>query len=251
MITTMIFDLDGTLVQTERLKALSYARAAIELCPQTMDEAKVVEAFKDVVGLPRREVATALVERFGLQERASTRMAEFDVSKPWQAYVQVRLQIYEEMLSDPQVLRDNQWPHAVSLLHEARHRCRYVALATMSRCRQANNVLNVLGLRNAFDFVATRDDVSAGKPDPEIYLLVARELGVSPENCLVVEDSPTGVQAALAASMEVVAVSTPFTRRQLAETGLLPAEQIVEEPDKLPDVVARLIEQHNKDGFER
>lgn len=251
MITTMIFDLDGTLVQTERLKALSYARAAIELCPQTLDEAKVVEAFKDVVGLPRREVATALVERFGLQERASTRMAEFDVSKPWQAYVQVRLQIYEEMLSDPQVLRDNQWPHAVSLLHEARHRCRYVALATMSRCRQANNVLNVLGLRNAFDFVATRDDVSAGKPDPEIYLLVARELGVSPENCLVVEDSPTGVQAALAASMEVVAVSTPFMRRQLAETGLLPAEQIVEEPDKLPDVVARLIEQHNKDGFER
>lgn len=251
MITTMIFDLDGTLVQTERLKALSYARAAIELCPQTLDEAKVVEAFKDVVGLPRREVATALVERFGLQERASTRMAEFDVSKPWQAYVQVRLQIYEEMLSDPQVLRDNQWPHAVSLLHEARHRCRYVALATMSRCRQANNVLNVLGLRNAFDFVATRDDVSAGKPDPEIYLLVARELGVSPENCLVVEDSPTGVQAALAASMEVVAVSTPFMRRQLAETGLLPAEQIVEEPDRLPDVVARLIEQHNKDGFER
>ncbi|MFW6069390.1 MAG: HAD family hydrolase, partial [Chloroflexota bacterium] len=162
MITTMIFDLDGTLVQTERLKAHSYARAAIELCPQTLDEAEVVEAFKDVVGLPRREVATALVERFGLQERASARMAEFGVSKPWQAYVQVRLQIYEEMLGDPQVLRDNQWPHAVNLLHEVRRRCRYVALATMSRCRQANNVLNVLGLHNAFDFVATRDDVSAG-----------------------------------------------------------------------------------------
>jgi len=50
----MIFDLDGTLVQTERLKALSYARAAVELCPHAISEAEVVEAFKDVVGLPRR-----------------------------------------------------------------------------------------------------------------------------------------------------------------------------------------------------
>jgi phosphoglycolate phosphatase-like HAD superfamily hydrolase len=64
MIRAMIFDLDGTLVQTERLKALSYARATVELCPYTLSEAEAVEAFKDVVGLPRREVAQALVERF-------------------------------------------------------------------------------------------------------------------------------------------------------------------------------------------
>jgi beta-phosphoglucomutase len=64
MIRAMIFDLDGTLVQTERLKALSYAHATVELCPYTLSEAEAVEAFKDVVGLPRREVAQALVERF-------------------------------------------------------------------------------------------------------------------------------------------------------------------------------------------
>ena len=53
MIQAVIFDLDGTLVETERLKALSYARAAVELCLYTLTEAEVIEAFKDVVGLSR------------------------------------------------------------------------------------------------------------------------------------------------------------------------------------------------------
>ena len=66
-INTIIFDLDGTLVQTEKLKALSYAKAAVELCPYSISEDDVIDAFKDVVGLPRREVATYLVERFELK----------------------------------------------------------------------------------------------------------------------------------------------------------------------------------------
>ena len=51
MIQAMIFDLDGTLVQTERLKALSYARAVQELYADAFDEAEILEAFKDFVGL--------------------------------------------------------------------------------------------------------------------------------------------------------------------------------------------------------
>lgn len=113
----------------------------------------------------------------------------------------------------------------------------------MSRCQQANNILDALGLSDDFDFVATRDDVENGKPDPEIYLLVARELGVSSDECLVVEDSPAGVQASLVAGMHVVAVSTPFTRHRLHEAGLLPRERIVDDPDTLPAVVAQIIEQ--------
>lgn len=173
MIRAMIFDLDGTLVQTERLKAQSYARAAVELCPHELDKETVIAAFKDVVGLPRKAVAEALVERFDLAEKARARMAAFGVSTPWQAYVQVRLQIYEDMLADPAILRENQWPHNVQLLRMARARGCKTGLATMSRCRQARHVLDVLDLAGQFDFIATRDDVSAGKPDPEIYLLVA------------------------------------------------------------------------------
>ena len=83
MIRAMIFDLDGTLVQTERLKALSYARAAVELCPSEINETEVIEAFKEVVGLSRREVASILMERFDLTGKARKRMAEFGVNTPW------------------------------------------------------------------------------------------------------------------------------------------------------------------------
>jgi beta-phosphoglucomutase len=73
MIQAMIFDLDGTLVQTEKLKALSYARAAVELCPHEVSESQVVEAFKQVVGLARHEVAQYLVSEFKLEGKAAQR----------------------------------------------------------------------------------------------------------------------------------------------------------------------------------
>ncbi len=247
MIRAMIFDLDGTLVQTERLKALSYARAAVELCPYTLSEAEAVEAFKDVVGLPRREVAQALVERFDLEEKARSRMAEFGVSAPWQAFVQVRLRFYEEMLADPEVLRANQWPHNVALLDEARRSGCKTALATMSRCTQARRILDVLGLSEAFDFVATRDDVEHGKPDPEIYQLVARELAQATAECLVIEDSPSGVKAALAAGMWCIAVTTPFTRQRIHAEGLLDERWIVDDPTTLTAVVQRMVAERKQD----
>jgi beta-phosphoglucomutase len=245
VIRAMIFDLDGTLVQTERLKALSYARAAIEMCLRDITEEEVLVAFKEVVGLSRREVAQALVDRFDLEAAARARMAEFGVSAPWQALVQVRLRIYEEMLADPEVLRNNQWPHNMALLEEARRAHCKVGLATMSYCAQVQRVLKILNLTDTFDFVASRDDVEHGKPHPEIYLLVASELGVPPSECLVVEDSPTGVKAGLAAGMNVVAVSTPFTRRRLHEAALLPTGHAVDDPVTLPNVVARIVAHHD------
>lgn len=245
MIEAMIFDLDGTLVQTEKLKALSYARAAVQLCPYDIREDMVVEAFKDVVGKSRREVATTLLERFSLGRAARQHMDEFGVTTEWQAYVQLRLRTYQEMLADTEMLRNNQWPHNRRLLEEARRLGCKTALATMSRCEQANRILDILGLGEAFDFIATRDDVENGKPDPEIYLLAAQELHVPAANCLVIEDSPAGVQAALAAGMQVVAVSTPFTRLRLREVGLLPAGQIVDDPATLPAVVAQIVDRHS------
>jgi beta-phosphoglucomutase len=145
------------------------------------------------------------------------------------------------MLADPQALRDNQWPHNMALLQTARQAGCKVGLATMSRCPQAQRVLEILDLGDAFDFVATRDDVEHGKPDPEIYQLVAREVGVAASECLVIEDSPAGVKAALSAGMHVVAVSTPFTREALRRASLLPAEQIVDDPADLVQAVERVI----------
>lgn len=236
IIDATIFDLDGTLVQTERLKAISYARAARQLDP-AIGEEDVIEAFKEIVGRSRREVATDLMERFGLAEEAASRMDEYGVSSPWQAYVQVRLDSYEQLLADPQVLLDHRWSHTNALLERSLHLDCSLGLATMSRCEQATRVLEALGLQDAFDFVASRDDVEHGKPDPEIYHLVADELGARPSHTLVVEDSPTGVEAALNASMHVVAVATPFTGPHLHESGLLPESHIVDDPQDLPGVV--------------
>jgi len=247
MIRAMIFDLDGTLVQTERLKALSYASAMTELCSYEVTETEIIEVFKEVVGLSRREVATYLLKRFKAESAASQHMDEFGVSTPWQAYVQIRLRYYEDMLADPDVLRNNQWSHNMTLLEEARRAQCKVGLATMSHCPQVQRVLQVLNLSEAFNFIASRDDVENGKPDPEIYLLVAKELDVPPKECLVIEDSPTGVRAALAAGMWCIAVTTPFTRQSMHTQKLLDEKWVVDDPSALPEVVNQMITERKED----
>ena len=242
----MVFDLDGTLVQTEKLKARSYAEAAARLRPE-LDPATVITAFKDVVGLSRQEVATELVRRFQLEPAAAARMDEYGVGTPWQAYVQIRLQIYEELLADDRVILEHRWPHNLALLEHARQSCSQVGLATMSYCRQAGRVLGILGLAGAFDFVAARDDVEEGKPNPEIYLLVARELGVAPSECLVVEDSATGVAAAVAAGMACVAVATPFTRASLQKQQVLDQRWVVNDLEQLLQVVDQRIQEASEE----
>ena len=240
MIRAFVFDLDGTLVETEELKALSYARAAAELRPD-LNEGEVIEAFKDLVGLSRQEVALGLMRRFGLEDAARGRMARFGVDTPWQAYVQIRLGIYETLLADPNIVLAHRYPHNIALLCEVRRDGYPTALATQSHREQARRVLDILGLADEFDVVVTRDDVEHGKPDPEMHLLAARELGVGPEECLAIEDSPAGVKAALAAGAEIVAVTTDLTRQKFRDTNLLIRSHIVDDPRTLPTVVRRLI----------
>jgi HAD superfamily hydrolase (TIGR01509 family) len=243
MIRAFVFDLDGTLVETEALKALSYALAAVELRPD-LDEKEIVEAFKDFVGLSRQEVAVGLMRRFGLEEPARERMKEFGVDTPWQAYVQIRLWIYEELLADPSLVLAHRYPHNITLLREVRREGYMTALATQSHREQARRVLGILGLAEEFDVIVARDDVEHGKPDPEMHLLAARELGVGPKECLAIEDSPAGVKGALAAGMEVVAVTTELTRQKFRGTNLLERSHIVDDPRTLPATVRRLLSAH-------
>ena len=69
--------------------------------------------------------------------------------------------------------------------------------------------------------LVTADDVERGKPDPEAYMLAAERLGMPPERCIVIEDAPTGIAAALAAGMRVVAVATTFPRDELGEATVV------------------------------
>jgi beta-phosphoglucomutase-like phosphatase (HAD superfamily) len=180
--------------------------------------------------------------RFGLENEADARMSEFDVQTPWQAFVQIRKKIYESMLADPLLIMKHRCPYNLDLLIWARQRKFKTGLATMSHCTQANRVLRILDILYEFDFMATRDDVNNGKPDPEIYLLMAREFGLDAGECLVIEDSSSGVQAALAAGMGCIAVTTDFTRQNIHASELLDKRWIVDDPINLKTVAKRYIQ---------
>ncbi len=233
MIKAIIFDLDGTLVQTEILKAKSYAHAAAELGQIKIEENDIIEAFKEVVGRSRKDVAQYLIRRFDLKDKAQAKMSALGVMTPWQAFVQVRLRIYESMLQDPLTLKQYRCPFNVALLKWARQKKLKTGLATMSHCPQTTRVLQILDINEDFDFIATRDDVENGKPDPQIYMLVAKELNILPPETLVIEDSPAGVKAALAAGMGCIVVTTDFTRKKIHASGLISDQWIVDDPAEL------------------
>ena len=79
-----------------------------------------------------------------------------------------------------------------------------------------------------------------------MHLLAARELGVRPEECLAIEDSPAGVRAALVAGSEVVAVTAEITRQKFRDTELLDRSHVVDDPRTLPGVVRRLTDAHRQ-----
>jgi sugar-phosphatase len=87
-----------------------------------------------------------------------------------------------------------------------------VALASNSPASLCELVLDSLGIASSFHAVVSVDDVERGKPDPAIYLLAASRLGVAAGECVVFEDSPTGVRAARAAGMRVVAIPSAGMR---------------------------------------
>ena len=83
------------------------------------------------------------------------------------------------------------------------------AVCTSSRREFADKTLKVAGVHDRFEFVLTSEDVQRGKPAPDIYLAAANHWGIEPEEMLVLEDSPIGCQAAVAAGAFAVAVPAP------------------------------------------
>lgn len=245
MIRLLAFDLDGTLVQTERLKAESYARAAHEL-DASIDEADVIEAYKAIVGQSREEVATALLEQFGLEAEAE---GQTEAGEPWQGYVEVRLRYYHDMIADEALVRAHRWPHTTALLRHARSYACKVALATTSERDVAERVLRALDLRDVFDATVTADDVAKTKPDSEAYERVLDTLDLAPAQGLAIEDSPAGIRAAKAAGLYCIAVTTDFTRARVHEAAtdsdLIDPAWIVDDPARLPGTVRTLLEQVN------
>ena len=77
-------------------------------------------------------------------------MPEYDASEPWQVLTTMRKSIYDDIVADPQVIRDNQWPHTVGLLRVARETYCRTGLATMSYRPEALHVLQALSWRRTW-----------------------------------------------------------------------------------------------------
>ncbi len=103
-------------------------------------------------------------------------------------------------------------PGVEALLGDARELGLGRAVASSSSCGWVDGWLRRHGIRELLDVVVARDDVRKVKPDPELFLLAAARLGVEPGACVVFEDSPNGMRAALAAGMRCVAVPNDLTR---------------------------------------
>jgi beta-phosphoglucomutase-like phosphatase (HAD superfamily) len=82
------------------------------------------------------------------------------------------------------------------------------AVASSTRRENIETIFDVIGVRPFFDAVITAEDVSHGKPEPEVFLKSAAAIGRDPAHCAVIEDAHVGIEAGLAAGARVIAVAT-------------------------------------------
>jgi HAD superfamily hydrolase (TIGR01509 family) len=109
----------------------------------------------------------------------------------------------------------------VALIRRLHDHGYHLALASSGDRVKVAFGMQALALIDVFEAVVTGDDVSRSKPDPEIYLVAAQQLGVLPAECVAIEDAPAGVEAAKHAGMRCIAVTNSVARDQLLKADLI------------------------------
>ncbi|MBN2639277.1 MAG: HAD family phosphatase [Bacteroidales bacterium] len=238
MIQAFIFDLDGTIINTEKLKAESYGHAIDELTSGTVSFQQVQKDFFKYVGSPRKTVVSNLVQDYYEQLKSNT--SEDDKLILIKMVLEKRLKIYNRLIVDPVVIRQNIFMDVFETIHKLNNLGKPLALATMSENYHTHKILQVTHLKDLFKFVLTSNDVLNGKPNPEIYLKAANMLNTDPVNCLVFEDSLNGIEAALNAGMQVIAIPNELTQKQVIESGIVSKNQLITEHAGLWNKVSEL-----------
>jgi beta-phosphoglucomutase len=193
VLEAVLFDMDGVVIDSEPLWSKAeqqlLARRNLVYSPQL----KAV-----MMGRDSSEAVDFLIKHYDLQESLG------DV-------VEERNQLIAGLFR--QSLRP--MPHALQLVRSVRAAKIKTGLASSSPKELVDLALGRLNITGLFDLILSGDQVVHGKPAPDIYLTAARELGVSQENCLVIEDAPHGVAAAKAAGMCCLAISTSANESEL------------------------------------
>ena len=185
MIQAAIFDFDGTLVDSED----NYYLADKTLIESNSDAVFTKADKEGFIGLDGKEVIRRIKEKYNLQGTIEQLLEQKN-----SLYLQIALQntkVYPKMLHLVQLFQSHNIPMAV---------------ASGTYNNNLHKLLEVTNLKQYFKVVLGGDDVPLGKPDPAIFLTAAARLNIEPHNCVVVEDSLHGIEAAIAACMHIIAV---------------------------------------------
>lgn len=185
----VIFDIDGTIVDNMHLHAEAFSVFADRhgLPPLTREDRARLD------GRRNSEIFPILFKRDVPREE-------------WQQYEHEKESLYRE-LSRGRLLPMKGLRLLIDRLRES---AIPMALATSAPEPNVTHTLSELGLAEAFPVIVRGDQVPRGKPAPDVFLEAARRLNVAPADCLVFEDAPMGIEAAHAAGMPVVALTTSF-----------------------------------------
>lgn len=191
----ILFDMDGVILDTEKLYTHFWVKAAQSLgYPMTYEMALGMRSLSRQAG--ERQLKAYLGEEVDYNEVRET-----------------RIRIMEEYIEEHGVELKPGIQELLTFLKE--HHIK-TSIATSSPLDRTKKYLSQVGLVNEFDALVSGHMVEHGKPEPDIYLYAASNLGLQPEECLVLEDSPTGILAAYRAGC--VPVMVPDQDRPDEET---------------------------------
>jgi HAD superfamily hydrolase (TIGR01509 family) len=192
MFKAVLFDLDGVLVDSERISSKASDEVLAEFgIVQTPEEKRLV------FGRRTYDNYKAAVDARGL-------------SIDPQVIVDRKMEIFKKMIKG----QLKPLPGVLDLLGQLKDAGIKVAVVSSSPLERVNASLEEVGLILEFDIIVSGDCCILGKPNPEPFLMAAERLGVKPKDCVVVEDAEAGVLAGKSGGMKVVAVLSPNTHGQ-------------------------------------
>lgn len=208
----IIFDLDGVLVDTEPIKFKAY-QAAFKKAFGIL-----IEDLPDRIGLKRVEAIPIFLEKYHLNNNKNA-----DVNSIASQIKSEYSKILGESITE--ICGAKEFVQRVSSSYKT-------GIGTSSDRNSYETIRKRLTWFNLLDVVLTKEDVTFSKPNPEIYLKCARLLNVNPANCIVIEDSHAGIQAAKNAGMKCIAITTTTKKNSLVK-----ADIIVNEFKEISDIL--------------